>query len=104
MGLRSVTAALVFLWSAAPSPAAMQPGAAYDLALVLAVDCSGSVDMAEFRLQLDGIAAAFRDSEVVSSALAGPHGRIAVNLMTWGDPDYEKYSTGWFAIDSAGAA
>ena len=34
-----------------------------DLELVLAVDASGSVDEEEFRLQLSGIAAAFRDPD-----------------------------------------
>ncbi len=82
---------------------AQSPGT-YDLALVLAVDCSGSVDGGEFKLQIDGIAAAFRDDEVIAAALAGPHRRIAVTVMSWGDPDYPKFTTGWFEINSPEAA
>jgi Protein of unknown function (DUF1194) len=95
----------VAVWSLALMAAgASGAGARYDLALVLAVDCSGSVDGQEYRLQIDGIAAAFRDPEVIAASRAGPHGRIAVNLVTWGDPDFQKYSTGWFDIDSTASA
>jgi Protein of unknown function (DUF1194) len=93
---------LAILFLAAPRAAAAEAG--YDLALVLAVDCSGSVDRREYELQLDGIAAAFRDPEVIAATGAGPHGRIAVNLMTWGDPEFEKFSSGWQTIGSADAA
>ncbi|MGB8316064.1 MAG: DUF1194 domain-containing protein [Aestuariivirga sp.] len=86
------------------SPVMAQSPGTYDLALVLAVDCSGSVDGGEFKLQIDGIAAAFRDDEVIAAALAGPHRRIAVTVMSWGDPDYPKFTTGWFEINSPAAA
>jgi Protein of unknown function (DUF1194) len=76
----------------------------YDLTLVLAVDCSGSVSGDEFRLQIGGIAAAFRDPEIMAAALSGPSGRIAVNILLWGDPEYEKFSSGWFEINSTDAA
>ncbi len=95
---------LALLGFAGASPVAAQSPGDYDLLLVLAVDCSGSVSGDEFRLQTGGIAAAFRDSEIIASALAGPNGRIAVNLMTWGDPDYPKFNTGWFEINSPAAA
>jgi len=73
---------------------------AVDLALVLAVDTSGSVDGAEYKLQMDGIAAAFRADDVIAAALSGPHHRIAVILMTWGDPDSEKFHTDWHIVAS----
>ena len=44
------------------------PVAACDLALILAVDVSGSVDAQEYRIQMDGLAEALRDS-VISEAL-----------------------------------
>ena len=91
-------------WLFLASPALAQSPGVYDLTLVLAVDCSGSVDGGEFKLQIDGIAAAFRDNEVIASALAGPHRRIAVTLMSWGDPDYQKFTTGWYEINSPAAA
>lgn len=71
-----------------------------DLARVLAVDTSGSVDGDEYKLQMDGIAAAFRADDVIAATLSGPHHQIAVNLMTWGDPDIQKFHTGWHVIMS----
>jgi Protein of unknown function (DUF1194) len=71
-----------------------------DLALVLAVDASGSVDAREFRLQLDGIAYAVTSDDVVAAALSGPRRKIAVNFVTWGDPDEPKFQTGWRIIAS----
>jgi Protein of unknown function (DUF1194) len=88
---------------AVPADAAELSGG-YDLTLVLAVDCSGSVSGEEFRLQTGGIAAALRDPEVIAAALSGPHGRIAVNILLWGDPDYQKFSSGWYEIDSQAKA
>ncbi|MDX1718086.1 MAG: DUF1194 domain-containing protein, partial [Anderseniella sp.] len=41
-------------------PVAAQAGGEVDLILVLAVDCSYSVDSREFRLQMDGIGHAFQ--------------------------------------------
>lgn len=72
-----------------------------DVALVLAVDCSGSVDGDEYALQMKGIATAFVDPAIIAAALSGPHHRIAVNLMTWGDPEERKYESGWHIISSA---
>ena len=71
-----------------------------DLALVLAVDCSGSVNPQEYALQMNGIAAAFRDPVIISAATNGPEHRIAVNLLTWGDPDDRKFESGWHIISS----
>jgi len=53
------------------------------LELVLAVDASASVDSGEFRLQMDGIAAAFRDPEVVAAIAALGPGGVAVTLVLW---------------------
>jgi Protein of unknown function (DUF1194) len=56
-----------------------------DLALVLAVDSSYSVDTTEYRLQMQGLAAAFRDNEVIEAMKNGPSGRIAVSVVQWSD-------------------
>ncbi len=73
-----------------------------DLALVLAVDCSGSVSAKEYAIQVGGIAAAFRDPAILAAATTGPYHRIAVNLLIWGDPDEQKFESGWYIISSAG--
>jgi Protein of unknown function (DUF1194) len=81
-----------------------QAGEKTDLALVLAVDCSGSVDSHEYHYQMDGIAAAFRDPAIIAAALSGPQHKIAVNILTWGDPDEQKFETGWQVISSPQSA
>jgi Protein of unknown function (DUF1194) len=69
-----------------------------DLELVLAVDASGSVDDGEFQLQLEGIAAGFRDPAVQAAIRAGRKGRIAVEVLVWAEPDVPKDVTGWFIL------
>lgn len=78
-------------------PAAGRP---VDLALVLAVDASGSVDDGEFALQLAGIAAGFRDPKVRGAIKSGPEGRVAVALLVWADHQVPKDRTGWFVLAS----
>lgn len=76
-----------------------------DLELVLAVDTSGSVDDAEYALQLSGIANAFRDPEVVAAIASGPLGRIGVNVSFWAESQLPKQSLDWLVIaDAADAA
>ncbi len=57
-----------------------QPVQACEVALMLAVDVSGSVDMPEYRVQMDGLAAALMDRSV-SSALVSSKAKLA--LMQW---------------------
>jgi len=85
-------------------PSAPRAEAAVDLALVLAVDASGSVDQGEFALQMSGIAAAFRDPEVVAAVRSGPRGRIAVTLALWSEPNLPKDSLSWHLVDGAESA
>ena len=54
-----------------------------DVALVLAVDVSGSVDDARFVLQMEGVARAFEDAEVQRTILSGRHGALLVTLVNW---------------------
>src|SRR3954451_9012444 len=56
-----------------------------DLALVLAVDCSTSVDFGDFRLQMDGLAAALRHPALAKAIAGGEHRQIAISLMLWSD-------------------
>jgi hypothetical protein len=77
---------------------------AVDLELVLAVDASGSVDDGEFALQMGGIAAAFRDPEVLDAIRSGPIGRIAANIVIWADAQRPKDEMGWRLIADAASA
>jgi hypothetical protein len=71
-----------------------------DLELVLAVDASGSVDEGEFRLQLEGTAAGFRDPAVKAAIRSGKKGRIAVEVLIWAEPEVPKDVSGWFMLAS----
>ena len=75
-----------------------------DLELVLAVDASGSVDEAEFALQMGGIAYAFRNPAVVEAITQGFHGRIAVNVAIWAESRMPKDSSGWYLIEDTDSA
>jgi Ca-activated chloride channel family protein len=68
------------------------PAAACDLALVLAVDVSGSVGDDEYRIQMRGIAAALRDGEV-SEALV--RGQAALLLLQWSSVSRQEIVLPW---------
>ncbi len=61
---------------------AMEP---VDLALVLAVDVSASVDFDEFRLMVGGLAAALREPAVQAAMFAGPRGAVALSAVFWSE-------------------
>jgi Protein of unknown function (DUF1194) len=54
--------------------------------LVLALDCSASVDNREFRLQVEGLAEAFRDPEVLEAVENLKPFGVAVAVTQWGAP------------------
>ncbi len=101
-GLRRCLAALAMALAA--TAGAARAGPAVDLQLVLAVDTSGSVDWREFDLQMAGIAAGFRDPEVVAAIGSGPLGRIAVCAMLWAESGWPKDFTPWHVVDGAESA
>jgi Ca-activated chloride channel family protein len=69
-------------------------GVACELALVLAVDVSGSVDAKEYRLQMDGLAAGLRDG-IVSEALV--RAQAQVTLIQWSGRARQEVSIPWTA-------
>jgi hypothetical protein len=71
-----------------------------DLALVLAVDCSRSIDGREYRLQAEGYAAAFRHARVRRAILGGPTRRIAVTMTQWGGQFAQTQALGWTLLDA----
>jgi hypothetical protein len=77
-------------------------GAAFscpDLALVLAIDGSGSINDRDFALQQAGYAAAFADRSVVA-ALAGA-GVVDVAVVLWGDEEMAPQVMPWHRIGAA---
>lgn len=76
---------------------------AIDLELVLAVDCSLSIDDAEYRLQAEGTASAFTDPAVLRAISGGPSRAIAVAYVEWAGPHEQRVIVPWTRIDGAPA-
>ena len=89
--------ALLFVWLL-PEPAGKAQEAGVDLALVLAVDCSFSVDAVEFRLQMEGLGRAFLLPGVKKAIRAGTLQRIAVIVMQWSDHDNQIVVLPWTIV------
>jgi len=65
------------------------------LALVLAVDASGSVSDDRFELQKQGYAAAFRIRQVLNSIRSLITQSIAVTMMQWTGPELHVQTVEW---------
>ncbi|WP_416898783.1 MAG: DUF1194 domain-containing protein [Minwuia sp.] len=92
---------LLPILSAAQAPAAAQ---AVDVAIVLAVDASASVDAGEFRLQMEGTADALENPDVLAAIARGNRGAIAVSTMQWSTLDQQAVTLGWTVIRDASDA
>ena len=69
------------------------------LALQLGLDVSASVDAAEYRLQVDGLAAALIDPTVVEAFLNGP-GPVALSIFEWSGRFQQEVVIDWVMITS----
>lgn len=68
--------------------------------LILALDVSRSVVNAEYDLQIRGLAAAFRDDEVIETIGWVPDGVMAT-VTQWSGPVSQHQSIGWRALTDA---
>jgi Ca-activated chloride channel family protein len=68
---------------------------ACDIALMLAVDVSGSVDGREYRIQMDGLAAALTDRSVMSALVAS---QAQIALMQWTGTGRQTVVINWTKI------
>jgi Protein of unknown function (DUF1194) len=79
-------------WFAAPLAVALgmplAASAGSDVALVLAVDASGSVDDNRFRLQREGIAAALDSDELAAVIAMGANQTIEVAVIEWAEEQH----------------
>ncbi len=73
-----------------------------DLALVLAVDVSYSMEADEQHLQRQGYVNAFLQPALVAAIRSGPIGRIAVTYVEWGGSAAQVLP--WTLIDGTGSA
>lgn len=81
------------------SHTASADGTANDLALVLAVDVSASIDEHRYRMQIEGIASALEDPIIQDSLLGGPTGESYLTLVQWSNS--AVVSVPWTRITSA---
>lgn len=70
---------------------------ACEVALVLAVDVSGSVDNDEYAIQMDGLAAALRDGAVSEALVAG---NAALTVVHWTGSSRQAVAVPWQQVDS----
>lgn len=92
--LRQIIASLAVIFAALSAG----PLAACQTALLLAIDVSNSVDEAEYRLQIDGLADALADPEIIEALIEG---EVALSLMQWSGVDRQEMSLGWYRMRSA---
>lgn len=83
-------ATLICLLTLLPAPAR-----SCEVALVLAVDVSGSVDAWEYRLQTEGLARALRAPDVAEAMLRA---RAAVTVTQWSGVDQQQLSVPWTRV------
>jgi hypothetical protein len=74
-----------------------------DLALVLAVDISFSMDLEELKVQRAGYTAALRDPDIQRVILSGAHRRIAVSYFEWAGVTTQVLLADWTLLDSPAA-
>jgi hypothetical protein len=86
------------------TPAAAPAGEPVDVALVIAVDVSRSMDPEEFSLQRAGYVAAIRHPDFVAAVEAGLNGRIAIAYFEWAGTVRMESLVEWTVIDGAASA
>ena len=70
-------------------------------ALALGLDVSGSVDHAEYRLQLDGLAAALTHPDVSAALLAAAGAPVRIAIYEWSGPNAQAVIVDWTEIADA---
>jgi hypothetical protein len=102
--LRRRLMGLAAILLAAFTGAAVRAETQADLALVLAVDASGSVDHHRFELQKQGYVAAFRNPRVLQAIRSGLSQAIAVTMFQWTGPRLQIQVVPWMLIRDEASA
>ena len=75
-----------------------------DIKLVIATDVSRSINDEEAAIQRDGMAEAFTSPEVIKAIQSGALGRIAVAMLDWSSPEFNRVVLDWTIIDGKNSA
>jgi len=99
---RSVTIIVaLFLFVLPQSIPKAQQASNVDINLVLAVDCSYSVNVQEYALQMAGMAAAFINPVIVQAIENGAYGAIGVTVVQWSHRDSQIIVVPWTRVSNA---
>jgi hypothetical protein len=85
-------------------PGALRAAERVDLALVLAVDSSGSVNQQRFEQQRNGYAEALVSPAVLNAIRSGDARKIAVTYFEWSDGRRTAHILPWTIIDGEASA
>ena len=75
-----------------------------DVALVLAIDVSGSVSEGRMLLQRQGYSDALCHPGFVEAVRSGPTGRVALTFVQWSEARRQEQSVAWRVIEDAATA
>ncbi|MGU3330326.1 DUF1194 domain-containing protein [Methylobacterium mesophilicum] len=100
----AVTAIFLVLMLPGQKGLAQKAGREVDLALVLAVDVSLSMDLEEQQVQRDGYVGAFRSEAVQTAIRQGLIGRIAVTYVEWAGTHSQSVVVPWTVIGTTDEA
>lgn len=89
-----IRAAVLLLLLSSPA------GAACRQALAMGLDVSGSVDAVEYRLQLDGLAAALTSEKVRQVLFAQPDAPIRIMVYEWSGPEDQHVILPWKILNT----
>ena len=87
--------ALALALATPPVPVQAQGSQVVDLELALLVDVSASVSDEEFRLQVGGLATAFRSPAVLDAIRMSANRGIAVSVIQWANRENQRVSVEW---------
>ena len=101
--IRHALASFAILFAISPAAPA-RADTEVDLALVIAVDISYSMDMDELALQRQGFADAFRSPQVHDAIRRGLVGKIAVVYFEWAGSWDQRVIVPWSVLDGPASA
>ena len=95
---------LAFVLSCLPFAAQAQAAKSVDIAIVVSLDRSESIDADDARAQIDGLVFTLRHSQFRESVSSGWFGRIALTVITWSSFGRHEVILPWMQIAGAGDA
>lgn len=104
LGLLCLAPAAFWTARAPNAQQATAPPEEVDVALVLAVDVSYSMDLDELALQRNGYIEAFRSKQLHDAVAKGAVGKIAVTYFEWAGGNFQHIVKPWTIIDSPQSA